>query len=70
MKIGLPMTVQCTWIVHYDRTTFTNPEIHIAREQSVVESSATLKPERFSNFQKKLRRRKSLKLAAWETWVN
>ena len=57
MKIGLPMTVQCTWIVHYDRTTITvtcvcNPEIHIAREQSVVESFATLKPERFSNFQK------------------
>ena len=29
-----------------------NPEIHIAIEQSVVESSAPLKSERFSNFQK------------------
>ena len=76
--LGLPMTVQCTWIVHYDRTTFTitnymcvcNPVKNIAREQSVVESFASLKPERFYKFSKKLRRRKSLKLAAWETWVN
>ena len=29
-----------------------NPKINIEREQSVVESSASLKPERFSNFQK------------------